>query len=306
MSVVRNLKIVFTQPKRALRKIVFKLSPYIKNDKLYISMLHCLTHGTKMHWDNPQTYNEKIHWLKLWSKDKGFGKYVDKYEVREHIKNTIGEQYLIPLLGVWDRFEDIDFSTLPDEFVLKAAHGHGALIVKDKNNIPEDKIRQLKREYNSDLFLYGREYPYKGLKKRIIAEKLMTDDTVGELRDYKFYCFNGEPKFFLICSDRFKGEVQEPLYDYYDMELNHLPMTSGGGRRKFDDAPPRIVNYDDMVRISKELSKGFPFIRVDLYNINGKIYFGEMTFFDGTGLDIFEPKEWELKLGSYISLPNND
>ncbi len=295
---------VLKNPFLLLAFVVTKISPFIKNDKLYLKILYFCYTNKKLNLNTPITFGEKIQWLKLNSKSKIATQMVDKYEVRRIIEEKIGKEYLIPLLGVWDNFEDIDFNELPNQFVLKTTHDSGTIFIcKDKSKINVNKVRKIfNRSLKHNYFLVGREYPYKNVKPRIIAEKLMIQHSGEELKDYKFFCFSGVPKFLFYVPERFSKEV--PIFNYYDMELNKLPFTSQGHPET--DLKLEIKKYREMVDIVKKICKGFAHIRVDLYNINGKIYFGEFTFFHDGGLIPFTPKEWNKKIGDMIKLPTKD
>ena len=293
-------------PNLILRKVWQKSSRLIKNDKIYLSVNFFLSHKKKMHWDNPKTFNEKTTWLKLWSKNKGFEKYVDKYEVRKFIAEKIGEEYLVPIYGVWDSYDDIDFRSLPDKYVLKTTHDSGG--VKIITGQPTESTRKFfTRHMASNYFLKGREYPYKKVAPRIMAEKFMVDESCGDLKDYKFFCFNGEPRILFLASERFKDKNKKAKFDYFDIDRKKLPFESFGHESLYKpgDVLPDIPEYDEMLRIAKILSTGFPFIRIDFYNINGKIYVGEMTFFHDDGVVPFSPKEWDYRLGEMITLPES-
>lgn len=301
---VSKIKKGLTHPNLAIRKIWQACSGLITNDKLYLSVIHRLSHGTKMDWEKPRTFNEKTQWLKLWSKDKGFEKYVDKYEIRKYVADTIGEEYLIPLLGVWDSYDDIDFSKLPKEYVLKTTHDSGGVVLV-KGKVPENAREFLTKRLHKNYFYGDREYPYKNVKPRIIAEKLMVDESGWDLKDYKFFCFNGEPKILFLASERFKAKGGKAKFDYFDMDLRRMPFSSQGHTSAYQPGEQHapIPGFEKMVELARKLSQGFPFIRVDFYDVNGQIYFGELTFFHDAGIVPFSPKEWDLKLGDMIKLP---
>ena len=274
-------------------------------DKLYLSLLFRFKMGYWMDWKNPKTFSEKLQWLKLYDRKPEYTTMVDKYEVKKYVADIIGEEYIIPTLGVWDRFEDIDFDALPEQFVLKCTHDSGGLVIcKDKKKLDyksaKKKIsRSLKRNY----FWGNREWPYKDVKPRIIAEKYMVDESGYELKDYKFFCFDGKMKVFFVAKDR-GSETEETKFDFFDENFNHLPFTNGHPNSE----PPyfKPENFDKMTELAEKLSENIPQVRVDFYNINGKIYFGELTFFHWSGLMPFDPPEWDLKLGEMIKLPGKE
>lgn len=275
-----------------------KLSDREYLEKKFYAML-----GYSLDLSNHQTFNEKLQWLKLYDRKPEYTMMVDKYKVREYIKEKTGEEYLIPLLGVWDKAEDIDFDALPNQFVLKCNHnsGLGMYICKDKSKLTENQIKAIRKNLakglQQDYYLTGREWPYKNVPRKIIAEKYMEDET-GQLRDYKFYCFNGEPKIIMINRDR---EIGKTKADYFDMDFNWIDLKWG-----YEHAlvkPSKPINFEKMKELAAILSKDIPELRVDFYEVNNKIYFGELTFFDGSGFDKIEPKEWDEKLGEWITLP---
>ena len=270
-------------------------------DEQYLKLKYKSIFGKELNLDNPQTFNEKLQWLKLYNRKPEYTVMVDKYKVREYIAQMIGEEYLIPLLGVWDDPDEIDFDALPDQFVLKCNHNSGLemCICKDKSELDISRVKaELRKGLKQDYYLTGREWPYKDVPRKIIAERYM-EDASGELRDYKFYCFNGVMKFVMINSDR---NTDKPTRaDYFDCDFNWLDFTWGYSHAEVH--PQKPEQFEKMVAIAERLSKGLPHIRVDLYDCNGKIYFGELTFFDGSGFDKIEPLEWDYKLGQMITLP---
>lgn len=271
-------------------------------DKQYIK-LTCFSKKMKMDIDNPQTFNEKLQWLKLYDRRPEYTMMVDKIEVKKYIAEKIGEEYLIPTLGVWDNAEDIDFDSLPDKFVMKCNHnsGLGMAICKDKSTFDTEKARkELRKGLKQDYYLTGREWPYKNVKRRIIAEQYMEDEKTSELRDYKFFCFNGEVKAMFVATERQKvGE--EVKFDFFDENFNHLPIRQGHPNAKV--APEKPEKFEEMKKLASKLSQNIPHVRVDFYEVNGKIYFGEMTFYHFSGMVPFAPEEWDYKLGEWTTLP---
>lgn len=268
--------------------------------KIYIKIQYRNYTGKRLDLRNPQTFNEKLQWLKLYDRNPLYTNLVDKYKVREFISQTIGEEYLIPLLGVWDKFDEIDFGELPNKFVLKPNHTSGdVFICKDKTKVNFDELRTkvnawLEREY----YWEHREWPYKNIKPRIFAEKYMVDESGVELKDYKFFCFNGEPKALFVATDR----GIDTRFNFYDMQFNQLPFM-----QHYKNSTKKInkpQGFDEMVILATTLSTGIPHVRVDFYDVNGKIYFGELTFYHFSGLEKFEPDEWDYKLGSWLELPD--
>lgn len=274
--------------------------PWLFPDKLYLKMLFRLRMGYPLNVDTPQTYTEKLQWLKLYDRRPEYTHMVDKYEVKKYVANLIGEQYIIPTIGVWDRIEDIDFDSLPNQFVLKTTHGGGntgVVICKNKETFDIYACKnKLRKSLRKDIYKDYREWPYKNVKPRIIAEQFMTDSN-GELNDIKFFCFDGVPKAMLIATDR-NTNVH---FDYYDMDFNHFPFEQGGPNATKPICKP--LNMDVMKSLAEKLSQNIPHVRVDFYNVDGKIYFGELTFFDSSGFAQFNPEEWDYIFGSWINLP---
>ncbi len=257
--------------------------------------------GYELNLEAPQTYNEKLQWMKLFYHNPLYTTLVDKYSVKQYVEERIGKEYLIPTIGVWDRFDDIDFEKLPQQFVLKCTHDSGGLVIcKDKSKLDVQKARETITKCLKHNFYYsGFEWPYKNVKPRIIAEKYMVDESGTELKDYKFFCFDGVPKFVQMDYDRFCGHKR----NMYDINWNRLPFSlefPTDLEREF--AKPK--GLDMMIDIATRLSKGFPHVRVDLYNVDVRVYFGEMTFFHGSGFEHFDPEEWDLKFGKEIKLPS--
>lgn len=251
--------------------------------------------------DNPKTFNEKLQWLKLHDRKPEYTMMVDKYKVREYVANTIGEQYLIPLIAVYDKAEDIDFNKLPQKFVLKCNHnsGVGMCICKDKSKINIRKVRKrLNKGLKQDYYLTGREWPYKNVERKIVCEQFMEDKESPDLKDYKFMCFNGEVKCSFVCSERFSGEGLKVTF--FDRDWQVMPFTRHYPKSEKVIEKPK--NYELMIELAEKLSKNIPFVRVDFYEVNGKVYFGELTFFPGNGLEEFEPEEYDKMLGDYIDL----
>ena len=270
-------------------------------DEEVLERLYYIHFREKLNLENPKTYTEKLQWLKLYDHQPIYTKMVDKAGAKDFVAERVGEEYIIPTLGIWDRFEDIDFDKLPERFVLKCTHDSGSYVIcNDKKVFDVDKAKKkinkaLKREY---YYLY-REWPYKNIKPRIIAEEYMEDTDDAELRDYKFFTFGGVPKVLYITQGR--GKNQPTVADFFDMDFNHLPFTIDHDMGEKLPHPPK--NFEEMKRIAAALSKGTPQLRVDFYEVNGKVYFGEMTFFHCSGFDGFHPEEWDEIFGDWVILP---
>lgn len=282
-----------------LRKIkeVLKFLP----DKVYIQLYYFAQFKHFCNLKNPKTYNEKLNWLKLNDRNPEYTKMVDKYAVKKYVSNIIGEEYIIPTIGIWDNFDDINFDLLPNQFVLKCTHdSEGIVIVKDKSNFnKEDAREKINKALKSNFYYIGREWPYKNIKPRIIAEKYMEDKECGELRDYKFFCFNGQPKAMFIASDRGIGDTK---FDYFDLNFKHLDIIQHypNSKQKID----RPKEFDKMIELSRILSKKLIHVRVDFYEVNGQVYFGELTFYHFSGFQPFIPEKWDEIFGKWLELPD--
>lgn len=271
-------------------------------DKVFLKAAFRARFGRKLNLNNPETFNEKLQWLKLYNRKPEYTKIVDKYLVRDYVKEKIGEEYLIPLLGVWDDPEKIDFDELPMQFVLKCNHnsGMGMCICKDKNSLDINKVKEeLKKGINQNYYLTSREWPYKDVPRRIIAEKYMVDESGYELKDYKFYCFDGKVKLVMINSDRMSSEKTKANY----FDENYQPLDFVWGYENAEIPPQKPEKFEEMKYLAEKLSEGITHVRIDFYQTPSGIYFGEITFFDGSGFDAIEPIEWDYKIGSWIKLP---
>lgn len=286
------------QTVKELGKKIVSLIP----SKMWLSYRFKRKFGYKLDWKNPKTYSEKLQWLKVYDKNPLYTTLVDKYEVKKYIADIIGEEYIIPTLGVWDRFEDIDFDSLPDRFVLKCTHDSGGLaIVKDKATFDKDKARkQFKIALARNPYSTNREWPYKNVKPRIIAEQYMENEATHDLRDYKFFSFDGVTRAMFIATER-GSETEETKFDFFDMDYNHLDFRNG--HPNADVLPEKPQCFDEMHALADKLSQGLPQVRVDFYEVNGRVYFGEMTFFHWSGMKPFEPAEWDRTFGDWITLP---
>lgn len=274
-------------------------------DEYYIKLLYKIKLGTKLDLNHPKTFSEKIQWLKLHDRNPLYHDLVDKYAVKKYVAEKIGKQYIIPTLGVWDNFDDIDFSTLPSQFVIKCTHDSGGVVIcKDKSNLNINTAkRKINKSLNNSYYWHGREWPYLGLKPRILVEKYMeNEDEFACLTDYKFFCFNGIPKYCQVISDRSKDEK----IDFYDMNWKHLefnglaePGAPYGFSKKKIECPK---TFQEMKQLTQFLSPKCPFSRIDLYEIHGRPFFGEITFYPASGFGIFQPEKWNYILGDLIQL----
>lgn len=283
--------------------LLYKFAKFYSDEK-FLKKLFKLYMGYELNLDNPQTFSEKLQWLKLYNRKPEYTQMVDKVGAKEYVASIIGEEYIIPTLGVWNRVEDIDWDTLPNQFVLKCTHDSGGLVIcSDKSKVDIDAAkRKLKWGLKRNFYAQNREWPYKNVKHRIIGEQYMVDESGYELKDYKWFCFNGEPKALFIATDR-GVEGEETKFDFFDAEFNHLPFTNGHPNAKREIAKPK--SFEKMKELAAKLSAGQPHLRVDFYDIDGKIYFGELTFYHWSGMVPFEPEEWDYKFGEWIKLPDS-
>lgn len=274
-------------------------------DKLYLQLRYFFEFGSLLDLKHPKTFNEKIQWLKLYNRRPEYTQMVDKYLVKDYVSKIIGSEYIIPTLHVWNSIEEIEFESLPNKFVLKTTHGgggNGVFICKDKSNLDKNEcLNKIKKGLNVDIYTQMREWPYKNISRRIIAEQFMEDKNNDDLVDYKFFCFSGTPKLCQVISDR---RTEEKI-DFYDMEWNRIPYLVGlNPKVKNSQNNHKIPStFRDMKEIAEKLSKNIPFVRIDLYEINGKCYFGEITFFPAGGFGIFRPERWNNVIGDWIYLP---
>lgn len=272
------------------------------SDKKFLCIKYKQTIGKDLCIDDPVMFNEKLQWLKLYDRKPKYTMMVDKYKVREYIAEEIGEQYLIPLLGVWDTPEEIDFSVLPNQFAMKCNHnsGLGMCICTDKSKLDIKKVKKsLSQGLKQDYYLTGREWPYKDVPRKIIAEQFLKSDA-GGLTDYKIHCFNGVPKFILVCRDRFtESGLTE---DFYTTEWERMPVKRPGiPNASVQSSRPEELGK--MLTLAENLSEDIPFLRVDFYLVEGKIYFSELTFFPASGFTGFDPPEWDRIFGDWLVLP---
>lgn len=273
------------------------------SDKTYLSVIYQARFGKRINWENPKTFNEKLQWLKLYDKNPNYCKMVDKYNAKQFAAERIGSEHIVKVLGgPWNSFDEIDFDALPKQFVLKTTHDcGGVLICKNKADFDYQAAKRFIREHlQCNYYFNCREWPYKNLRPRVFAEEYLTDAEMDDLRDYKFFCFNGVPKLMFVASQRHcKDQVTK--FDFYDMQFNHLPIINGYPNSS--DKLERPVNFERMKEFAAILSKGIPHLRVDFYECNGKLYFGELTFSHWGGFVRFEPSEWDERIGDLLVLP---
>jgi hypothetical protein len=308
-AISRALNYLLHSPLQFVDSCVKNLG-FLFPDKLYLSLRFRCQMGKWIDWKNPKTFNEKLQWLKVYNRRSEYTAMVDKAEAKYYAASIIGEEHIIPTLGVWDHFDEIDFSRLPDKFVLKTTNGGGGggvVICRDKSIFDKDDARKkLEQSLHSSIYRTFREWPYKNVKPRIIAEQYMTDslqsDEKEELSDYKFFCVNGTAHNVMLCYDRQSGDTK---FYFFDKDWNLLRLNKRGLAAPADFSIPKPKAVDEMFRIAGELSKGLPFARVDLYDVNGKIYFGEITFYPQSGFDANLLPDTDRMFGDLIELPQN-
>lgn len=282
-------------------KLFRKLSRLIP-DRIYLQIVYFKHFRRFINFNNPKTFNEKIQWLKLNYRNEEYTKLVDKYRVKQYITKLIGEEYVIPTLGVWNNVDDIDFKSLPEKFVLKCNNDSGGIVIcKNKKDFDEAKAKSfLKERLKNNGYWYRREWPYKNVKPCIIAEKYMEDSISKDIKDYKFFCFNGSMEFFDIDIDRFI----EHRANYYDRNGNFLPFGKTYCPPDYTKKIEMPKNLDKMIELAETISHNTVLSRIDFYEIDGQVYFGEITFYPGSGFSPFTDEKWDYKLGDMIDLPN--
>lgn len=273
------------------------------DDATYLKKCYRAYLGKKLNLENPKTFNEKLQWLKLHDRNPLYTTLVDKAEVKPWVAERIGSDHIVPTLGVWDSFEEIDFDLLPDRFVLKCTHDSGGLVIcRDKNTFDVEKAKsKIKRSQSRNFYWSGREWPYKNVKPRILAEEyLESAETKSDLTDYKIMCFGGRAR----CEFTYTGRAGDDLrVDFFDTEWNHLPFIR---RYPNADVPPEAPSrLGDMLVMAERLAEDTPFVRADFYEVSGELYFGELTFYPGSGMEEFSPERWDDELGSWIELPES-
>lgn len=277
----------------------------VLNDKIYIKFKFLIRVGYLPNLKKPRTFQEKLQWIKLNDRKEIYHQMVDKLKVKDFIAQRLGEGYTFPTIGIWNSFDKIDFDNLPNKFVLKCTHDSGSyFICQDKSTLDkEDARKKLLVNFKKDYYIKSREFPYKGLTPRIIAEPLIQDNKYPDLRDFKFMCFNGEPKLFYITSNNQKRRGYN--IDYFDLQGNHLKIEKSGNPNNVQNRPSIPEKLKEMITIAKKLAKNTYFLRVDFYEVDYRIYVGELTFFDFAGFGKFKPENYNKILGDWIELPQN-
>ncbi len=294
---------VCKEPIHALKVLFYIICNFLEpvmTDKLFLRLQFRIQVGYWPNFANPKTFNEKIQWLKLNDIHPEYTKMVDKVTAKDYVASIVGEKYIIPTIGVWDSVDEIDWDSLPNQFVIKSTGDSGGVVVcKDKKELDIVAAKKkLKGLGSRDYTKYNKEYPYHNVPHRYIAEEYMEDESGYELKDYKIFCSYGNPKFLFVATGR---QQHDTRFDFYDTKFNHLPVLNG--HPNADVWPVKPQNFEEMLNVAGKLSQGIPHVRVDLYNINGRIYFGELTFFHWSGLVPFEPREWDYYFGKMITLP---
>ncbi len=305
MSTIKKAIYVLLHDRGKLGLLFLPYYSKLLSDKKHIELYYEYSMGKKLDLENPQTFNEKLNWLKLYDHNPLYTTLVDKYAVKPWVAERIGEQYIIPTIGVWERFDDIDFDSLPKSFVLKTTHGGGnvgVVVCSDKETLDKEAARN-KLEHSLKISGYEkhREWPYKNVKRRIIAEELLVDPNNDSLIDYKVHVFNGIPKFVLVCKGRENKSTMTD--DFFDTNWN-LMKCNRPGHRNSEKPIPKPEKLLEMLELAKKLANNIPFVRVDFYLVNNQIFFGEMTFFPAGGVKPFIPESWDSVFGSWLQLPS--
>lgn len=295
-----KLKRYVKDPYYALGEDMIQKCPHLMSDKLYLSVLWKMKMGYKLDWKHPKKFNEKLQWLKLYDRKSIYTTMVDKYRVKQLVVNKIGEQYVNSTLAVYNAVDEINLDELPEQFVLKCNHDSGSVVIcKDKASFDlETAKRKLDAAMNKNFYWEAREWPYKNVQHVILADRYLDDHLGDELRDYKFYCFNGEPKI-VYCTNKGR-DIYE---NFYDMDFN--PIDISHGFRRFEPEITKPDGFEIMKKNAALLSAGIPFVRVDFNEVEGQVLFGEFTFYDWAGFCKIQPKEWDDILGDWIKLPTD-
>lgn len=299
-KIKRIFHLLFTEPNVFIYNIITRCSRVFP-DKLYLKWIYKLKTGNKLNLNAPKSFNEKLNWLKLHNRKAVYSIMVDKFKVKSYVATIIGEEYVVPCYGAWDNYDDIDFSQLPNQFVLKTNHdSSGATLCTDKFAIDHNKLsKHFNKLLHRNYFFHLREWPYKDIKPLIIAEKLLVDNTSDRLRDYKFWCFNGKPTY-MYCTVK-GGDVFENFYD-----MNFCPINISHGFERHVPEFNKPTQFEKMKELATQLSQNIPFVRIDFFEVDGRLYFGEFTFYDWGGMKPFTDMNMDLQLGELILLPNHN
>lgn len=297
---LKQLKIYFKRPISIFDKWAEAGRLNWMPDKWYLSLKFRSKMGYWMNWKHPKTFNEKLQWLKIYDRNPLYTKLVDKYEVRKYISSKIGEEHLVPLLGVWENPSDIDFNSLPNQFVLKCTHDSASIIIcEDKSKFDFDLVKQKMQHHLSINYYHpSREWPYKNVKPQIIAEKYIRDPNIPDLKDYKFQVFNGTVQNCFVCSKRFMPQGLHVTF--FDKNWETLNFTKK--YPKECELPKKPLFFKEMLMISEQLSKDIPFVRVDFFETPSNFFISELTFYPGAGFEKFSPNDWDLKMGALLKI----
>lgn len=294
---------LFLDPRHIIFALLRRMPYLIQDDVKYLKVMYWLNFGVKLNLEHPKKFSEKIQWLKLYNRNPLYTSLVDKYAVKEYVSQKIGKEYVIPVIDVWDNPGQIEWRKLPNQFVLKTNHdggGHGIVLCKDKSKLPiPQAMHELNHSFNRSSYMIGREWPYKNVRKKIFAEQYVTDSN-GELRDYKFFCFNGKVKCFKI---DFNRQTYHQA-NYYDTQCHLLPY----GEAAYPYNPDAEIlipkNIKEMISLAEKIAKDIPFVRIDFYNVDGRIYFGEFTFFPAGGMSKWVGEvDVDALWGEWLELP---
>lgn len=302
---MNSLNYYLKNPKQIIIGALYRFGTWLP-DRLYLKCLFRLMMGYKLDLKNPKTFAEKCQWLKLYDRQPIYHQMVDKYEAKKLVASLIGEEYVIPTYGVWDSVDEIDWDSLPDKFVIKPTHGggsHGIVVCRDKSNfdlaIAKKKLSE--EMCFNEIYERLREWTYKGIKPRIIAEQLLDDGIHPYPIDYKIMCFNGIPKCFYVNAGRGGDKIRDTFFDTEGKLIDDLYLE--GYEWDYDSIPEIPQSFNKMLEVAGVLSKDCPHMRVDLYELDGKIYFGEFTFAEESGFAVFNPDYWNRRFGDWIKLP---
>ena len=298
-SITRKLHTMLHTPRIFWKKFAASPAFRLLPDKTALKIMYKNTYGKALDLKNPKTFNEKLQWLKLNDRKDIYTIMVDKYLAKDYVAEKIGEEYIIPTLGAWDRFEDIDFDSLPEQFVLKCNHGSGDVVIcKDKQKLDLDAAKKkMTKALRTDFYKIAREWPYKNVPRKILAEKYMSNGDDTDIADYKFFCFGGKPHYMFVATDR----STDCRFDFFDMDFCHLDLENI--HIQADKPIARPENLELMKSLAGKLSEGLSQARIDFYEVNGKVYFGEITLFHAAGFSTFHPETWDRTFGDLIELP---
>lgn len=292
-------KLIFylTHPRDMLVRILKRTAPLFKDDEAFLKLMYLIRFGRKLHLENPVSFNEKLNWMKLHYHNPLLPRLADKYAVKAFVSERIGAEYVVPCLGVWDKAEAIDFDALPERFVLKCTHDSGGVFLcRDKASFDRaEAVRQIGWKLRKNYFSPLREWVYKDIPSRVLADKFMDDGHEGVLLDYKFWCFGGVPCYMYITVKN-----DDVFENFYDMDFNPVAIDHGFRRMEPEFEKPR--SFDLMKELAARLSAGLPFVRVDFFEIGGKPYFGEFTFYDWGGMQPFADFRQDIELGQLIKI----